>query len=97
MTTETALIELAKSYGVWGLMAYLAYRLVDKWAGKFLEVSTDRLVAEREQTTALQSQATAISALVQTVQTGQNEQHEVLLAVRVMARQMERLVEKEAR
>lgn len=52
-------------------MIYLIYRLVDKWAPKFLDAQQDS--------------AKAMLTLAGSVKEGQGEQREMLIAIRVLA------------
>ena len=77
-------------FGATALLCWLLWKLADKWLGEFLKAS-------REQTVAMVTQATAVTQLAATVQAGQTDQHEVLLAVRVQSRSirdMKELLEK---
>lgn len=65
------LIKAVANLGTTGLLILVAWRLLDKWAGKFLA--------------AQEAQAKAMSDLAGAVKEGQGEQREVLLAVRVLA------------
>ena len=56
-------------------MALVVWKIVDKWAGQFLD--------------AQKAQANAMGSLASAVKDGQTDQREVLIAVRVLARQME--------
>ena len=60
------------------LACFLMWRLMDKWAGRFLDAQTG-------QTTAMTQQAVATAALATAVQEGQVDQREILLAVRMLA------------
>jgi hypothetical protein len=64
--------------GGMGLCCFLLWRLLDKWAGKFLEV-------QMGQTGAMSAQATAMAQLATAVKDGQSDQREVLMAVRLLA------------
>jgi hypothetical protein len=78
--------RMASEFGAVGLAvlaAILLYRLVDKWAERFLG-------AQREQTAAMSEQASAIVGLANVVREGQTDQREVLIAVRVMSDRIER-------
>jgi hypothetical protein len=78
--------RLASEFGAVGLAvlaAVLLYRLVDKWAERFLGV-------QREQTAAMSEQAAALARLASVVREGQSDQREVLIAVRVMSDRIER-------
>jgi hypothetical protein len=82
----TFVARLASEFGAVGLAvlaAVLLYRLVDKWAERFLGV-------QREQSAAMSEQAAAISGLANVVREGQTDQREVLIAVRVMSDRIER-------
>jgi hypothetical protein len=68
-----------QEFGSTALLCWLLWKLADKWLGEFLKAS-------RDQTVAMVTQATAVTQLAQTVQAGQTDQHEVLLAVRVQSR-----------
>jgi uncharacterized Ntn-hydrolase superfamily protein len=59
------------------VMMLLLYRLADKFATAFLAGQTG-------QTAAMTQQAAAVSELVSTVKDGQNDQREVLIAVRML-------------
>jgi uncharacterized Ntn-hydrolase superfamily protein len=72
--------KIAADFGGIGVLAVallLLYRLADKWGGAFL-------TATQGQTAAMTQQAAAVSALVETVKDGQNDQREVLIAVRML-------------
>jgi hypothetical protein len=71
------LVKTALSSGVSGLVLVLAWKFLDRWAGKFLEAQT--------------AQAAALGSLAEAVKTGQGEQREVLLAVRVMASKLDEM------
>lgn len=74
---QLELLKAAISLGLAGLMIYLGYRLFDRWAGKFLE-------AQMEQGKAMQRLAAAVEG-------GQGEQHDLVLALRVVASQQTEL------
>jgi hypothetical protein len=57
--------------GTTGLIIWVMWKLVDRWAGRFLEVQS--------------KQAEAMGALADAVRGGQGEQRELLIAVRVLA------------
>ena len=83
MITElTQLGQLVMNFGAAGLIAWVFYRLVDKWAEKFLQ-------AQAGQTSAMVEQAHSMAALAAAVREGQTDQRDVLIAVRALARQME--------
>jgi hypothetical protein len=84
MTDIATGMKLLTDWGAAGMVCWLVWKLADKWAAAFLKAQTD-------QTAAMTDQAKAITELVQAVRDGQNDQHEVLLAVRVMARQVEEM------
>ncbi len=71
MNELISLIKSLENAGVAGLMSYLIYRLVDKWAPKFLD--------------AQQETAKAMLTLAASVKEGQGEQREMLIAIRVLA------------
>jgi len=73
----------AGSTAVLAIAAILLYRLLDKWGASFLEAS-------RAQTSAMADQASATGALAAAVKEGQQDQREVLMAVRVLADRIER-------
>jgi len=73
---------LAQSFGETGLVLFIVYRLVNRWAGAFLGAQT-------QQAQAMMAQATSIGSLAATVQNGQADQREVLIAVRVLAEKIE--------
>jgi len=74
---DPELIKGFLSFGMAGLMLLVGWRIVDKWAGKFLE-------AQMEQGKAMQRLAAAVEG-------GQGEQHDMLLALRVVASQQTEL------
>jgi hypothetical protein len=63
--------------GVAGLIIWCIYRLVDKWAPKFLE--------------AQQHSAQAMDALAVAFREGREEQRDILIAVRLLAKQQEEM------
>jgi len=71
MSEYSGLVEIVKTLGISGLIVYVGWKLVDKWAGLFLEVQ--------------KQQAEAMGALASAVKDGQGEQRELLIAVRVLA------------
>ena len=78
--------KLASDFVVLGVMVcfgILLYRLVDKWAAKFLD-------AHVGQATAIAAQATSMTALVELVKEGQTTQSDMLVAMGVMADRIER-------
>jgi len=64
-------LKVIESAGVAGLIIYCLYRLVDKWAPRFL--------AEQQATSA------AMTGLATAVKQGLEDQRETLIAVRVLA------------
>jgi len=70
--------KLLADYGGMGVAFVLFWRLIDKWAGRFLEAQT-------QQTTAMAQQAAATGALAGAVKEGQADQREILMAVRLLA------------
>jgi hypothetical protein len=70
--------RIIENLGATGLMVLVLWKLVDKWAGRFLE-------AQIKQASAMGEQASAMSGLCAAVRDGQGGQQELLLAVRVMA------------
>jgi hypothetical protein len=71
--------KTVQQFGSTALLCWLLWKLADKWLGEFLKAS-------KEQTVAMVTQAAAVTQLAATVQAGQTDQHEVLLAVRVQSR-----------
>ncbi len=63
--------KIVESLGITGLIILVIWKLVDRWAGKFLEVQM--------------LQAKAMGDLAASVREGQHDQGEILLAVRVLA------------
>jgi hypothetical protein len=76
------LFKVLGDAGSTGLLIYVIYRLLSKWAGPFL-------AAQQAQAEAMTSQATAMTKLAKAVDEGQGEQREVLLAVRTMATKLD--------
>jgi len=74
---DAELLKGALNLGVAGLLVFVGWRIVDKWAGKFLEAQVE--------------QGTAMQRLAAAVETGQGEQREALLALRVVASQQQEL------
>jgi hypothetical protein len=73
--------KLVTDAGVLGVVVvgmWLFYRLADKWAALFL-------AAQQGQATATAQQAAAMASLATTVEKGQSDQREILIAVRVLA------------
>lgn len=82
-----AIAKAAADFGGIGVLAValvLLYRLLDKFGGQFLK-------ATQEQTVAMTQQAAAVTSLVETVKEGQNDQREVLIAVRMQSEKIDRL------
>lgn len=75
---DDLVIKLIQVLGVPGLITWCSYKLLDKWAARFLDVHT--------------KQAEAITNLAESVKVGQDSQKEVLLAVRVLAGKVEESV-----
>lgn len=75
MNEYTLLAKIVESLGTTGLIIWVIWKLVDKWAGRFLEVQA--------------RQATAMGDLATAVKESQGEQREVLLAVRVLASKLD--------
>jgi hypothetical protein len=67
--------RLLENFGASSLVAFVVWKIVDKWAGQFLE--------------AQRGQANAMASLADAVKNAQTDQREVLIAVRVLARQIE--------
>ena len=67
--------RLLENFGSGTLVAFVVWKVVDKWAGQFLE--------------AQKAQANAMASLAEAVKNAQTDQREVLIAVRVLARQIE--------
>lgn len=78
MTEYSLAIKIVEGLGTTGLIIFVVWKLVDRWAGQFLG-------AQKEQTTAMCDQAKAMAALASAVGAGQGEQRELLIAVRVLA------------
>jgi len=68
--------------GTTAMVLFVTYKLVNKWAGKFLD-------SQKDQASAMSQQAVAVTSLAQTVRDGQQDQREVLIAVRVLAEKMD--------
>lgn len=69
------IVRSVETLGTTGLIIFVIWKLVDRWAGRFLEVQ-DR-------------QASAMGELAAAVRDGQGEQRELLLAVRVLAQKVD--------
>ena len=65
------LLKLVETLGSTGLIVFVIWKLADRWAGKFLEVSV--------------KQASALGELAVAVKEGQGDARETLLAMRVLA------------
>lgn len=76
--------KLVSNLGSTGLVIFFGWKLVDRWAGRFLE-------AQKEQSAAMKTQAAAMGELAESVKDGQGEQHEILLAIRAQASKMDEL------
>lgn len=84
--------KLAADFGTLGalIVAMVIFcRLLDKWAGKFLDAQQAQTVAMTQQAVATSKQADATVTLAATVREGQSDQREVLIAVRVLADRIE--------
>ena len=75
MTEYSLLAKIVESLGTPGLIIFVGWKLVDRWAGRFLEVQN--------------KQAVAMGDLAAGVRGGQGEQRELLLAVRVRATKLD--------
>jgi len=64
-------LKMIESLGISGLIILVCWKLLDRWAAKYLEVSN--------------RQAEAMGELAPAVKEGRTDQHEILLAVRVLA------------
>ncbi len=82
MNEYSGLVEIVKTLGISGLVIYVAWKVIDKWAGRFLEVQI-------QQATSMGAQATATSGLAAAMREGQGQQQELMLAVRVMATKLD--------
>jgi len=71
MNEYSVLLKLVETLGSTGLILAIVWKLTDRWAGKFLEVSM--------------TQARALGELAAGVKETQGEARELLLAVRVLA------------
>ena len=74
--------KVLSSFGETGLVLFIIYRLVSKWASAFLNAQTD-------QAKAMAQQASAIVTLATSVQASQADQRDVVIAVRVLAEKIE--------
>jgi hypothetical protein len=78
--------KLLTDFGVLGLMVfafYLLYRLVDKWAARFLEVQVG-------QAKAMSDQAAAVTGLATAVKDGQAGQQDIFLTMNLVADRIDR-------
>jgi len=67
-------IKIVENLGVTGFVLIIVWKLTDRWAGKFLDVQM--------------KQATAMGDLASAVRESQGDQKEILLAIRVMAKEV---------
>jgi len=74
--------RFVENFGATGLIAWVFYKLVDKWADRFWKAQT-------AQTEAMEAQAHGMAQLAGSVVQGQTDQRDTLIAVRVLARQVE--------
>ncbi|KKM81376.1 hypothetical protein LCGC14_1330350 [marine sediment metagenome] len=77
MSEYSLLAKIVESLGTTGLIIFVVWKLVDRWAGRFLAVQ--------------HKQAEAMGDLAASVREGQGEQREVLMAVRVLAAKMDEM------
>ena len=75
MSEYSLLGKIIESLGTTGLVIFVVWKLVDKWAGKFLDVQN--------------KQAVAMGDLAHSIREGQGEQQDLVLAVRVLASKFE--------
>ena len=71
MVDYLGVLKVIESLGSTGLILYIIWRLVDRWAGEFLKASN--------------AQASAMGELAAAVKEGQGDARETLLAMRVLA------------
>ena len=76
------LIKLISQLGVPGLITFLAYKLLDRWVAKFLELGGSYLEVNR-------TQATAFAEMAASIRESRDEQKDVILAVRVLTAKFE--------
>ena len=76
-------LKLAGNYGAAGVIVWFMWRLTNKWAGLFLE-------AQKDQVEAMSKQASAMTGLAEAMGRAQADQRDVLIAVQVIAQQIER-------
>src|SRR5581483_2776303 len=67
--------DLLQNFGAGALVTFVFWKVVDKWAGQFLD-------AEK-------AQASSVAGLADAVKDAQTDQREVLIAVRVLGREIE--------
>ena len=79
MNEYVELLKAVSNLSFGALLLIVVWRIVDKWAGKFLG--------------AQDKQAEAMVALATAVQAGQGDQREMLLAMRVMATKLDEMRE----
>jgi len=83
------LYRVVENLGVAGLFVFVLYKLLDKWASKFLAGT----VAQGE---AIVRQAEAMSAMVASFNLLHSEQKDLTLAVRVLGVKLRRLLKEPA-
>ncbi len=71
MNEYSLAVKIVESLGTTGLIIFVVWKLVDRWAGQFLGAQN--------------KQAQAMADLAAAVREGQGEQRELLIAVRVLA------------
>jgi hypothetical protein len=76
------LLKLIQQLGVPGLITWLAYKLLDRWVAKFLELGGSYLEVNRMQATSFADMATSVKE-------SRDEQKDVILAVRVLTAKFE--------
>lgn len=74
--------KIGQDFGTTSLVLIVVWKLVNRWAAAFLS-------SQRDQATAMTNQATAMATLAQVVRDGQQDQREVLIAVRVLAEKID--------
>ena len=74
---DAELIKACLNFGMAGLLVFIGWRIVDKWAGKFLAAQV--------------KQAESMGKLATAVEGGQGEQRDIVLALRVVATQQAEL------
>ena len=75
MNDYSTIAKLLENMGTTGLIIWTIWKLVDRWAGKFLDVQT--------------KQATAMGDLAAAVRESTGEQKELLLAMRVQSTKLD--------